>query len=62
MIFDKTFEIAKWEKAWNLENDITKAFAEKYGKRFDELPLDDKGVILGTFKVTVEWSEEDKFK
>lgn len=52
-------EIYSYESLYDLDRDINYATDEVYGPIMKDLPRDEHGYIEGTFKVTIEWSNNE---
>lgn len=46
------------ESLYDLVRDVHEAFVSDYNPNIIEVPKDEYGLHKGTFKVTIEWSEE----
>jgi hypothetical protein len=55
-IFEKDYD---GESLYDLGLDISMSLDERENPIIDEIPKDEYGIQLGTFKVTIEWSKEE---
>lgn len=56
VIFEKEYD---GESLYDLARDIAEAMQEDYNPTVGEIPQDEHGFQLGTFKVTIEWSNDE---
>lgn len=55
LIFKKEYD---GESLYDLDRDVAEAVDETYNDAIKDIPTDEYGMHLGTFKVTIEWSPE----
>ena len=56
LVFKKEYD---GESLYDLSRDIAEAIDVTYNPIVEEIPQDEYGIQLGTFKVTIEWSEDE---
>jgi hypothetical protein len=54
-VFEKDYD---GESLYDLGRDIAESIDVTYNPIVKDIPQDEYGIQLGTFKVTIEWSEE----
>lgn len=54
-VFEKEYD---GESLYDLDRDIAEAIDERFNPTVKNIPQDEHGFQLGTFKVTVTWTEE----
>ena len=55
IVFEKEYD---GESLYDLDRDIAESLDEAYNEIVKEIPTDEHGFQLGTFKVQISWSEE----
>ena len=55
-IFEKEYD---GESLYDLQRDISEAMMVDYNPSISKIPQDEHGFQLGTFKVTIEWSNDE---
>lgn len=55
IVFDKEYD---GESLYDLDRDIHECMDSTFNSVIDTIPVDEYNLMQGTFKVTVEWSEE----
>ena len=48
------------ESIYDLDRDVSEALQGDYNPIIDGLPVDENGIQLGTFKVTITWELDDE--
>ena len=56
IVFKKEYD---GESLYDLGRDIAEAIDVTFNPIVEEIPQDEYGIQLGTFKVTIEWSEDE---
>lgn len=56
IVFEKEYD---GESLYDLGRDIAEAIDVTYNPIVEEIPQDEYGIQLGTFKVIIEWSKEE---
>lgn len=56
VIYSKEYD---YESLYDLQRDLCEAIDETFNPTMKDLPADEHGFILGTFKVTIEWSDDE---
>lgn len=56
IVFEKEYD---GESLYDLGRDIAEAIDVTYNPIVEEIPQDEYGFQLGTFKVIIEWSKEE---
>jgi hypothetical protein len=54
ILFKKEYD---GESIYDVERDVFEAFQSDYNSLVHAIPMDDGGIMKGTFKVTIEWEE-----
>jgi hypothetical protein len=55
-IFEKDFD---GESLYDVQRDIIECFDGRFNPIVKDIPQDEHGIQLGTFRITVEWINED---
>lgn len=54
ILFKKEYD---GESIYDVERDVFEAFQSDHNALVHAIPMDDGGIMKGTFKVTIEWEE-----
>jgi hypothetical protein len=55
-IFEKDYD---GESLYDVQRDIIECFDQRFNPSVKDIPQDEYGFQIGTFKITVEWINED---
>ena len=61
IIFEKEYDISyEGESLSDVGRDVMKCFETRFNPLVKDIPQDEYGFCLGTYKITVEWEEEEE--